>query len=146
MTSRRTISTAITNGQIFLTMSVSVIPATPAAGEQVNADRRRNEAECEVDGHYRAEMHSVDAEGLCYREEYRAENIERGVCIDKAACDNENDVDHQQEGVLISVSDRDKALACVTCKAGKGKNLAEYGCASDDKHDNGSLRNGLAPG
>ena len=89
-------------------------------------------------------MHSVDAEGLCYREEYRAENIECGVCVDKAACDNENDVDHQQEGVLISVSDRDKALACVTCKAGKGKNLAEYGCASDDKHDNGSLRNGLA--
>ena len=100
-----------------------------AAGEEVDADGRGDKTEREVNNHDRTEVDRVDTELLCNGEEDGAEDVECGVCVDEAAGNDKDDIDHEQEYVLVAVCDGDERLARGGGDAGEGEDLAENGGA-----------------
>ncbi len=69
--------------------------------EQVYADRRSYLADCQVHGCHDTERHHIVTQCLTYRQHDWDENVHRRVCVNEAACDQEDHIHDQQEGELV---------------------------------------------
>ena len=65
--------------------------------KKVYSDRRRNLSDCKVYSRQYTEGDQAVSQRLGYGSHDGNKDVHGGVCVDKAACDQENNVDNQQE-------------------------------------------------
>ena len=102
--------------------------------KQVDTNRRSYLSDGQVDGCHDTECYQVIAKGFADRKHNRDENVHRRVCIDKASCNQENDIDNQKEYKLVMSNASKKIRRCLRntklC-ADKG----EQRSTCDDQHN-----------
>ena len=102
--------------------------------KQVDTNRWSYLSDGQVDGCHDTECYQVIAKGFADRKHNRDENVHRRVCIDKASCNQENDVDDQQECKLIMCNTSEQIGSCLR-DTEFGADKREQGSTCYDQHN-----------
>ena len=102
--------------------------------KQVDTDRRSYLSDGQVDRCHDTECYQVIAKGFADRKHNRDENIHGRVCIDKASCNQENDIDNQKEYKLV-MSNASKKIRCCLRNTKLCADKGEQRSTCDDQHN-----------
>lgn len=102
--------------------------------KQVDTDWRSYLSDGQVDRCHDTECYQVIAKGFADRKHNRDENIHGRVCIDKASCNQENDIDNQKEYKLV-MSNASKKIRCCLRNTKLCADKGEQRSTCDDQHN-----------
>ena len=108
--------------------------ADGAADRERRPDRRRQEADAQIEDHDDAEVHGIDAELLDDRQENRRADKKHGRQVHERAEHQQKDIDVKQEHILVA-RDGDEQLRGLRRNPHQRHHVGERDREADHDHD-----------